>query len=141
MRKSALLFLVAILSFGFAGCVNLGRVNPEKKWNLSDPYQTAIVETRSDYEARANQPFEFYVVVFEHMGQRAEVRVEESTFEAVHKGDKVDLDLLSVTTTEDDLYFLEVCYTWNIGGHTYNVVFRGEAPKPPVQPIPGIDKS
>ncbi len=124
MRKFALLFCVVALSFWFGGCINAQRINPKAKWNLSDPYQTTIVETRSDYEAHGDRDFEFYVVVFEHMGRRAEVRVEKETFEAIHEGDKVDLDLLSVTTTEDDRYFLEVCYTWDIGKHEYNVVFR-----------------
>ncbi|TSC82616.1 MAG: hypothetical protein G01um101419_534 [Parcubacteria group bacterium Gr01-1014_19] len=127
MRKFALLFCVVALSSGFGGCINAQRINPEQKWNLQDPYKTTVVETWSDYKTPGNEDSQFYVVVFEHMGRRAEVHVEKSTFDAVHEGSEVDLDLLSVTTTEDDLYFLEVCYTWDIGKHEYNVVFRCDA--------------
>ncbi|MEK7654255.1 MAG: hypothetical protein AAB345_03150 [Patescibacteria group bacterium] len=133
MRKFALLFLVTASSFGSVGCINFGN-----RWNLPDPDQATIVAIWSAVEP---QKAESYVVVLEQRERFAKVAVDEATFKAIHEGDKVEVELVSVTFTEDDKYIRETEYCWKIGDCKYKIVFRWDATKRPVRPNSDFDKS
>lgn len=136
MKKFALLFLVAVLSFGFVGCAGSFRT----PWNLPDPDQATVIEVWSSDESSEGQNVESYVVVFEQRERFAKVLVDKATFEAVREGDKVEIELMSITSTEDKKYFLEVEYCWHVGDRDYQVIFKCDATECPVRPDSDADE-
>lgn len=137
MRKFALLFLVAVLSFGFMGCAGSFR----KPWNLPDPDKATVVDTWIGDAASEDQSGEYYVVVFEQRERFVKVHVDKKVFDAVHEGDVVEVELVSITSTEDNMYILEVEYLWHVGGKKYPVIFKWDAKDRPVRPKPDPRKS
>ncbi len=130
MRKIVQLMLVVAVSFGFIGCAGSFK-NP---WNFPDPDKATVVDVWSGDETGGDQSAGSYVVVFEQRGQFAKVHVDKKTFESAHEGDVVEIELISVTSTEDNRYVLEVEYCWHIGGQKYPVIFRWDAKTRPARP-------
>src|SRR3989344_3536899 len=112
MRKIAQLMLVAVLSFGFTGCAGSFR----KPWNFPDPDKATIVDVWISDKADEDQSGESYVVVFEQRGLFAKVYVDKEVFESVHEGATVEIELISITSIEDNQYILEGEYLWRVGG-------------------------
>lgn len=129
MRKYALFGMIAVLSFGSVGCMNVGN-----RWNLPDPDQATVVDVWSDYENHEGKSVEVYIVVFELRERFAKVRVAKDTFEAVHEGDKAEVELMSLSLTQDDQYLLETEYCWHVGGRDYQVIFKSSAKERPARP-------
>ncbi|MDO8467298.1 MAG: hypothetical protein Q7S83_04135 [bacterium] len=130
MHKIAQLMLVAALAFGLAGCAGSFR----KPWNFPDPDKATIVDVWSSDETGEDQSGESYVVVFEQRERFVELSVDKATFDSVHEGDTVEIELISITSTEDNRYILEVEYLWHVGGQKYPVIFRWDAKDRPVRP-------
>ena len=137
MRKIAQLMLVAVLSFGFIGCTGSFR----KPWNLPDPDKATIVDVWISDETSEDQSVGSYVVVFEQRERFVKVCVDKKVFDAVHEGDTVEIELISITSTMDNQYILEVEYLWHVGGQKYPVIFRWDAKDRPVRPKPDPRKS
>lgn len=138
MRKFALLFLVAVLSFGFVGCAGTFK----KPQNLPpDPTVSTVVGAWITQVPGKNQLEDAYIVVFEDRERFAMVYVDKASFESVHEGDKVELGLLSATYTEDYKYFLETEYVWKVSGREYPVIFKWDAKERPMPPKADPKKS
>ena len=148
MRKFALLFLVVVLSFGFMGCV-IPPANPPANlrtnsgWDLPDPDQATIADMWRE-EADDVHSSDLYIVVLSHTVKDQErfekVSVDKETFSSVHEGDTVEIELISVTSNENETYVLEIEYCWHAGDRDYQVIFRCEATKQPTQPGYEFDK-
>ncbi len=148
MHKFALLFLVAALSFGLMGCA-VPPANPRANlrtnsgWDLPDPDQATIVDVWSE-EAGDAQHADSYVVVLSHTVKGQErfdkVFVDKETFASVHEGDTVEIELMSVTSNEDNRYILEIEYCWHVGDQDLQVIFKCDATERPIRPDPGSDK-
>ncbi len=138
MRKIALSMLVAALSLGFVGCAGSLFKNP---WNMPDPDQATVAEVWIGDENEEGRSVGSYVVVLEQRDRFVIVVVDKATFESVHEGDKVEIELISVTSTEDNRYILEVEYCWHVGKQDFQVIFKWDATKRPVRPGSDSDKS
>lgn len=137
MRKLDLLALVAVLSFGFVGCAG----SFKDPLSLPDPDQATVVGTWISQVPGKNQLEESYVVVLQqralsdkHAAPFVELRVDKATFDSVREGDKVELELMSYTLTQDNAYLLEIEYRWHVSGRDYPVIFKCDATKCPVPP-------
>lgn len=138
MRKLASFAFVVVLSLGFVGCVG---VSSRNHMNLPDPDQATVTEVWVGDENEEGQSVGSYVVVLEQRNRFVIVVVDKATFESVHEGDKVEIELISVTSTEDDRYILEVEYCWHVGKQDFQVIFKWDATQRPVRPGSGPDKS
>lgn len=131
MRKLASFALVFVLSFGFVGCVG---VSSRNHMNLPDPDQATIAEAWIGDEDEEGPDVGSYVVVLEQRDRFVKLLVDKATFESVHEGDKVEIELISVTSTEDNRYILEVEYCWHVGKQDFQVIFKWDATQRPVPP-------
>lgn len=138
MRRLALLALIAVLSFGFVGCAGSLFKNP---WNLPDPDWATVTEVWVGDENEEGSDVGSYVVVLEQRDRFVTVIVDKATFESVHEGDKVEIELKSVTSTEDNRYVLEIEYCWHVGNQDFQVIFKCDATERPVRPGSGPGKS
>lgn len=137
MKKVALLALAAVLSLGFMGCAG----SFKDPLNLPDPDQATVVGVWSESKTSEGQSTEIYVVVLEQRERFVKLSVDKATFEVVREGDTVEVELISYTLTQDNVYLLETEYLWKVGGQKYPVIFKCDARTRPTRPVPSADKS